>query len=224
MIFLAHSMLTVHAFQSPQLPSKPSTILIRISPMMLEYPAQLIAESIDQVEAIELADPLVIAMCEPDFPVSAQFYDLIHRRQYPDGQNRLIMAILDDAVCCYVKYANAVRHADRKLFVEAKYWFETDSESRSLFSFDHVCEVLGVDAELFRTRLKTLTAADLCSTRGRHYRRRKKVIATRLSGELSMAVESFRHPHRGDRTRMRASRGPEFSDGRNVFIRDDKRH
>jgi hypothetical protein len=197
--------------------------------MMPEYPAQLMAESINRVEAIELADPLDIAMCEPDFPVSAQFYDLIHlydlihRRQFPDGETRLIMAILDDAVCCYVKCANAVRHPDRKLFVEAESWFETGSASRSLFSFDHVCDVLGVEPEFFRTRLKKLTAADLCSTRGRQIRRRKKVKAPRLSGELSVAVESFRHPHQRDRnkSRMRASRGPEFSDGRYVLIRDD---
>lgn len=216
-------MLIVTGSNLGRLPSKPSIIPILIPAMMPEYPAQLMAESINRVEAIELADPLDIAMCEPDFPVSAQFYDLIHRRQFPDGETRLIMAILDDAVCCYVKCANAVRHSDRKLFVEAESWFETGSASRSLFSFDHVCDVLGVEPEFFRTRLKKLTAADLCLTRGRQIRRRKKVKAPRLSGELSVAVESFRHPHQRDRnkSRMRASRGPELSDGRYLLIRDD---
>lgn len=182
--------------------------------MMPEFPAQLIAESIARVEAIGLSDLSARSTCEPGFLSSSQFH-------YPDGQTRLMMAILDDAVCCYVKYANATRRVDRKLFVEAKSWFETDSASQSLLSFEHVCKVLGVDAGFFRTRLRRLTVGDLCSTRGRQYRFRKTVKA-HLSGELSKTVESFRHPQVGDRnaTRMRASRGPEFRDVPNVLISD----
>lgn len=191
--------------------------------MMPEFPAQLIAESIARIEAIGLSDLSASPTCEPGFLSSSQFHDLIHSHDYPDGQTRLMMAILDDAVYCNVKYANAARRVDRKLFVEAKSWFETDSASQSLLSFEHVCEVLGVDAGFFRTRLRRLTVGDLCSTRGRQYRFRKTVKA-HLSGELSMTVESFRHPQVGDRnaTRMRASRGPEFRDVPNVLIRDGK--
>jgi hypothetical protein len=198
-------------------------MLIRLPAMMPEFPAQLIAESI--AEAIGLFDPSASPTCEPSFLNSPQFYDLIRSHDYPEGQTRRMMAILDDAVCCYVKYANAARRVDRKLFVEAKSWFEIDSASQSLFSFDHVCEVLGVDAGFFRTRLRRLTVGDLCSTGGRQYRFRKTVEA-HLFCELSMTVESLRHPQLGDRnaTRIPASRVPEFRDGPNVLIREGKRN
>src|ERR1700687_6482638 len=72
-------------------------------------------------------DPGLSARFEPDFLVPVQFFDLTRRRSMLDGETRLVFAVLEDAVRCYVKTVNSMRRCDREQYDEVKRWFNADT-------------------------------------------------------------------------------------------------
>lgn len=118
---------------------------------------------------------------EPDFLVPVQFFDLTRRRSMLDGETRLVFAVLEDAVRCYVKTVNSSRRSDLDQFDEVRRWFHAEPGSRSPFSFDYVCDVLGIDAASLRGRLGLLRASDLPTKQMRSVGRRQVVRAGRAS-------------------------------------------
>lgn len=89
---------------------------------------------------------------EPEVLLPSQFY--IHNRNLRvlEGERRLMLAILEDAVACFQKYAGATRPRSRRLFQEAEDWF-MDPDGTWVFSFESICGVLNIDAEYFRRNL-----------------------------------------------------------------------
>jgi hypothetical protein len=176
--------------------------------------AKRIAETVQLVEATEGPDPLTSGVFQPDALAPSQFCDL-HRRTKPDGRTRLMYAILDDAIRCYVKNANATRNADRKLFSETADWFLSDGATQSPFSFGQICEELGIKTERVRARLKTLTASDLRRKHRGLCGRRLAMKSDRDSTRLSPAVRLLRRGSRADRysRALLLQLNPEFPDG-----------
>lgn len=118
---------------------------------------------------------------EPDFLVPVQFFDLTRRRSTLDGETRLVFAVLEDAVRCYVKTVNSSRRGDREQFDEVRRWFHAEPGTHSPFSFDYVCDVLGIEAASLRGRLGLLQANDLPTKQMRSVGRRQVVRAGRAS-------------------------------------------
>src|ERR1700686_5811704 len=71
-------------------------------------------------------DPWLSARFEPDFLVPVQFFDLTRRRSMLDGETRLLLAVLEDAVRCYVKTVHSSRPSDRAQFAEVQRWFHAE--------------------------------------------------------------------------------------------------
>ena len=64
-----------------------------------------------------------------------------------------MLAVLDDVIECFQKYAGARDGKGGRLFREAEEWIlERDSEW--LFSFDNICDVLNLDPSYIRRGLK----------------------------------------------------------------------
>jgi len=79
-------------------------------------------------------------------------YGSMCRRKLPaEGERRLLFAVLEDAIRCYLKHRDGDQ-ACRKdpEFLEAARWLSSDEESGP-FSFVTVCEVLGINADRLRT-------------------------------------------------------------------------
>ena len=74
------------------------------------------------------------------------------RRREPTPEQRLMIAILEDAICCFEKYDGARSTTGRRLFHDAEWWIMADPDCRP-FSFEHVCFVLGLDASAVRRTL-----------------------------------------------------------------------
>jgi hypothetical protein len=132
---------------------------------------------------------------EPDFLVPVQFFDLTRRRSTLDGETRLVFAVLEDAVRCYVKTVNSSRRSDRDQFDEVNRWFLAEPGTRSPFSFEYVCDVLGIEPASLRGRLGLLRANDLPTKQMRSVGRRQVVRAGRASrkrANLSSAGSSAR--------------------------------
>jgi hypothetical protein len=124
-------------------------------------------------------DPWLNARFEPDFLVPVQFFDLTRRRAMLDGETRLVFAVLEDAVRCYVKTVNSSRRSDREQFDEVQRWFHAEAGIHSPFSFEYVCDVLGIEPTLLRGRLGLLSADDLPTKQMRSVGRRQVVRAGR---------------------------------------------
>ena len=132
-------------------------------------------------------DPWLSVGFSPDFLVPSQYYDLTRRRSGLDGETRLVYAVLEDAVRCYVKYAHATHGIRRALFDEVQGWFHARTTVPGLFSFAYVCDVLGVDPDFLRSQLASLGPNDLPTKQMRSVGRRHVVRSGRRSSGRSRA-------------------------------------
>jgi hypothetical protein len=73
------------------------------------------------------------------------------RKQAPE--QRLMIAVLHDALDCLEKYRSATGSHGRRLFHEAKQWFLAD-ETAWPYSFECICGVLDLDSSAVRQRLR----------------------------------------------------------------------
>ena len=106
--------------------------------------------------------------------VPVQFYDLIRRSAFLDGETRLVFAVLEDAIRTYLRHRESRRRRDSIEFAEVAQWFESGAGS-SPFSFDYVCEVLELEPESFRRQLRILPRQALPTKQMRSVGRRQRV-------------------------------------------------
>jgi hypothetical protein len=91
---------------------------------------------------------------EPDALLPAQFYAAFRGGSAVRGEKRLMLAVLEDALDCYQKYAFARDGHGQQLFTEACEWIA--SESRDwFFSFENICETLEITPEYLRRGLES---------------------------------------------------------------------
>ena len=99
------------------------------------------------------AEDRVQELFQPDTLLPSQYFDRIRRRASFDGERRLMVAILEDAVDVYRKQAGARDRKRRQMFEDAEAWIESPDKSW-IFSYENICEVLGIDAEYLRKGLR----------------------------------------------------------------------
>jgi hypothetical protein len=92
------------------------------------------------------------SMFQPDTLLPAQYYDTLRRKTLLDPEHRLMLAILDDAIACYQGNLFARNRKNKRLFDDAEEWIVTPG-SDWIFSFDHVCETLGLNPAYLRRGL-----------------------------------------------------------------------
>lgn len=89
---------------------------------------------------------------QPDFLLPLQFFTGTRGKGCAEGERRLMLAILEDAVDCFQKYLGTKESRGRQLCVDAEEWFMSDDRSW-LFAFENVCEVLGLQPDFIRQGL-----------------------------------------------------------------------
>ncbi len=99
------------------------------------------------------AEDRVQELFQPDTLLPSQYFDRIRRRSSSDGERRLMVAILEDAVDVYRKQAGARDRKRRQLFEDAEAWLESPDKSW-IYSYENICEVLGIDATYLRKGLR----------------------------------------------------------------------
>jgi len=99
---------------------------------------------------------------EPDVLLPNQYFAAFRRGRAVEGERRLMLAVLEDAVDSYRKYALARDPREQACFLEAREWFVSDDRSW-LFAFENVCDVLEMEPDYLRSGLdkwrRELTAA-----------------------------------------------------------------
>ena len=74
------------------------------------------------------------------------------KKSIRDGEEGLMLAVLESATEDFQKYLNAQDRKGKMLFSQAEEWF-LEKDSDPLFSFEHICEVLRLQPSYFRKRL-----------------------------------------------------------------------
>jgi hypothetical protein len=96
----------------------------------------------------------------------AQYADLVRRNHTLEGELKLLMAVLEDAIRCYLRNADAKDGERRREFLEVRSWFESEvSGPAGIFGFENLCEALGIEPHRLLARLGIMTISDLPSRR-----------------------------------------------------------
>jgi hypothetical protein len=97
---------------------------------------------------------------------------------------RLMLAVLEDAMRCYQSCATSRSRAQRRLFVDAEAWL-MDRKADGAFSFETVCETLGIDPNCLREGLRRWRLQQLDGLNPRRLARRSPVTRVgRISAPL----------------------------------------
>ena len=122
----------------------------------------------------------------PDTILPSQFFELVGAKTFSSEQ-RLMLAILADAINLLSYYRISPNHHKRNSFDEAWCWVFADGITSPL-SFSHVCDALSVDAESLRRRL-----SELVSERGSTLVRLRLKQASRIQRPTVNRVRRRRH-------------------------------
>ncbi|MGH7926761.1 MAG: hypothetical protein ACREQV_03090 [Candidatus Binatia bacterium] len=97
-------------------------------------------------------DDFLARILEPDIFLPSQFYGSAGLSRKVEGEKRLMIAVLKDAVECLDKYRGCRNSVGRSQYLSALEWVE-DTSTDWLFSFSNICELLGFDPAYMRAVL-----------------------------------------------------------------------
>src|SRR3989338_1452835 len=89
---------------------------------------------------------------EPNTILPTQFHDQRHFSVLR-SEGRLLLAVLEDAVRCFQKYALASDNRGRVIWEHDLQWFAAGDDDGYLFAFEIICELLALDASYLRRGL-----------------------------------------------------------------------
>ena len=89
---------------------------------------------------------------EPDILLPIQYFAALKRKRFSCGEHRLLVAIMQDAIECFQKHLHARDSKRRQLYIEAEAWVGAE-EDDGTFSFDNVCDLLGLNPDYLRQGL-----------------------------------------------------------------------
>ena len=113
-----------------------------------------------------VADEKVATMFQPDILAPYEYLKTFMRRAPLESGERLMLAILQDAIACFQKYVFSVDGRGKALFRDAEEWIlETDCDW--VFSFENVCDCLGFDPGCVRDGLMRWKEKELERRSGR---------------------------------------------------------
>jgi hypothetical protein len=84
----------------------------------------------------------------------SQYYDLSGGHRLT-GEQRLMLALMADAINVYQQGVLSRNTRKRLLFVDAERWIMAGPNVRHAFSFDTVCDALGINPSVLRRRMLT---------------------------------------------------------------------
>ena len=113
-------------------------------------------------------------------PVDAGLIESVYKKSLREGEERLMLAVLENAVEYFQKYVLARNPGGKQRFQEAEEWF-LEKDGEALYSFENICETLGLHPDPIRKGLMVWKEAKLklSSVEG-HPAGRPKLARSRL--------------------------------------------
>jgi hypothetical protein len=106
----------------------------------------------EKMQEKETLDERLPALFEPDTLLPIQYFEAMRKKHLLEGEKRLILSVLEDAIECFMKCIEASTNKGQRLFREADEWINHE-DKRWVFSFDNVCEMLDINPEYMRSGL-----------------------------------------------------------------------
>jgi hypothetical protein len=103
---------------------------------------------------------LVTDGCLSVDPTNDEIIQGVYKKKIREGEERLMLAVLESAVEDFQKYVLARSTCGKKLFRAAEEWF-FDKDSDELFSFSNICETLQLHPDHIRKGLMVWKEAKL---------------------------------------------------------------
>jgi hypothetical protein len=107
----------------------------------------------DKMQEKETLDERLPALFEPDTLLPIQYFEAMRRKHLLEGEKRLILSVLEDAIECFMKCIDASTSKGQRLFRDADEWIAHE-DKRWVFSFDNVCDMLDINPEYMRMGLR----------------------------------------------------------------------
>ena len=101
----------------------------------------------------ETLDERLPGLFEPDTLLPIQYFEAMRRKHLLEGEKRLVLSVLEDAVECFMKCIDSSTNKGQRLFREAEEWINLE-DKKWVFSFDNVCDMLDINPEYMRRGLK----------------------------------------------------------------------
>jgi len=108
-----------------------------------------------------------------DTAAENQYFDTFRRSEYLEPERALLLALLEDAIHCYRKFAAVQNRAGRQQFREAEEWIMGGGDGW-VFAFDNVCEYLGLDPEYVRRGLRESQERPTAAIKTRRHARHRQ--------------------------------------------------
>jgi hypothetical protein len=106
----------------------------------------------DSEQSALTAEEKIASLFQPDMLLSAQYFENLRRRTHFEPEKRLMLALLEDAINCYQDNLISRSGKKKRLFEDTEQWvLRTDGDW--IFSFDNVCDALGLNPEYVRQGL-----------------------------------------------------------------------
>ena len=106
----------------------------------------------DSEQSALTAEEKIASLFQPDMLLSAQYFENLRRRTHFEPEKRLMLALLEDAINCYQDNLISRSGKKKRLFEDTEQWvLRTDGDW--IFSFDNVCDALGLNPEYVRRGL-----------------------------------------------------------------------
>lgn len=94
----------------------------------------------------------VTSLFQPDTTLSLQYFDVFRKNSCLEGEKKIMLAVLEDAVASFQKYYCDSDKKGKELFREAEEWIMVEKDER-LFSFTNICELLEINPDYLRRGL-----------------------------------------------------------------------
>jgi hypothetical protein len=99
-------------------------------------------------------DPLP-AFLQPECLLPVQYNALVRKRAAEQGESRLLLAVLKDALRSYIRNMHGRTAQARRDFEEISDWFYAEDQ-QGIFAYEQLCEALEIHPEPLRRWLKSL--------------------------------------------------------------------
>ncbi len=100
-----------------------------------------------------VAEENVVRLFEPDLITPDQHRDRVRAERTDQPEIRLMLAVMEDAVATYQRYATEPSRRNQKLFEDAEQWINSTDTSWP-YSFENVCSALRFEPETLRNGLR----------------------------------------------------------------------
>ena len=111
------------------------------------------AENGEKMQEKETLDERLPGLFEPDTLLPIQYFEAMRKKHLLEGEKRLILSVLEDAIECFMKCIDASTSKGQRLFRDADEWIAHE-DKRWVFSFDNVCDMLDINPEYMRGGLR----------------------------------------------------------------------